>query len=250
MSTVYLAVDQRLERDVALKVLHPHLAADESFLDRLGREAKAAARLSHPHVVGVLDQGHDGHTAYLVMEYIKGHTLRDVINGKGALPPRLALALIDPVVEGLAAAHAAGFIHRDVKPENVLIADDGRIKIGDFGLARAVTTSTSSGTLMGTVAYVPPEVVLGNPPMRAATCTPPASCCTKCSPVSSRSTAMSPSRWRTSTSTAQWARRRRWFPGSLPSWTNSCNGAPPTTPKTVPSTGMRSFRSSAISVPT
>jgi serine/threonine-protein kinase len=161
MSTVYLAVDQRLERDVALKVLHPHLAADESFLDRLGREAKAAARLSHPHVVGVLDQGHDGHTAYLVMEYIKGHTLRDVINGKGALPPRLALALIDPVVEGLAAAHAAGFIHRDVKPENVLIADDGRIKIGDFGLARAVTTSTSSGTLMGTVAYVPPEVVLG-----------------------------------------------------------------------------------------
>lgn len=161
MSTVYLAVDQRLERDVALKVLHPHLAADESFLDRLGREAKAAARLSHPHVVGVLDQGNDGHTAYLVMEYIKGHTLRDVINGKGALPPRLALALIDPVVEGLAAAHTAGFIHRDVKPENVLIADDGRIKIGDFGLARAVTTSTSSGTLMGTVAYVPPEVVLG-----------------------------------------------------------------------------------------
>ncbi|WP_411376142.1 protein kinase domain-containing protein [Arthrobacter sp. MPF02] len=161
MSTVYLAVDQRLERDVALKVLHPHLAADENFLGRLGREAKAAARLSHPHVVGVLDQGTDGHTAYLVMEYIKGHTLRDVITTKGALPPRLALALIDPVVEGLAAAHAAGFIHRDVKPENVLIADDGRIKIGDFGLARAVTTSTNSGTLMGTVAYMPPELVLG-----------------------------------------------------------------------------------------
>jgi serine/threonine-protein kinase len=163
MSTVYLAVDQRLERDVALKVLHPHLAADESFLDRLGREAKAAARLSHPHVVGVLDQGNDGNTAYLVMEYIKGHTLRDVINDKGALPPRLALALIDPVVEGLAAAHAAGFIHRDVKPENVLIADDGRIKIGDFGLARAVSTSTSSGTLLGTVGYVSPELVLGKP---------------------------------------------------------------------------------------
>lgn len=163
MSTVYLAVDQRLERDVALKVLHPHLSADESFIARLGREAKAAARLSHPHVVGVLDQGNDGTTAYLVMEYIKGHTLRDVINSKGALPPRLALALIDPVVEGLAAAHAAGFIHRDVKPENVLISDDGRIKIGDFGLARAVTTSTSSGTLMGTVAYVSPELVLGKP---------------------------------------------------------------------------------------
>ncbi|WP_163163017.1 Stk1 family PASTA domain-containing Ser/Thr kinase [Arthrobacter sp. Alg241-R88] len=161
MSTVYVATDQRLERDVALKVLHPHLSADESFLDRLGREAKAAARLSHPHVVGVLDQGTDAHTAYLVMEYIKGHTLRDVIREKGALPPRLALALIDPVVEGLGAAHAAGFIHRDVKPENVLIADDGRIKIGDFGLARAVTTSTSTGALLGTVAYLSPELVLG-----------------------------------------------------------------------------------------
>ncbi|VXB59700.1 Stk1 family PASTA domain-containing Ser/Thr kinase [Arthrobacter sp. 8AJ] len=163
MSTVYLAVDQRLDREVALKVLHPHLAADENFLGRLGREAKAAARLSHPHVVGVLDQGNDGNTAYLVMEYIKGHTLRDVLRDRGALPPRLALALIDPVVEGLGAAHAAGFIHRDVKPENVLIADDGRIKIGDFGLARAVTSSTSTGALIGTVAYISPELVLGKP---------------------------------------------------------------------------------------
>ena len=163
MSTVYVATDQRLDRDVALKVLHPHLANDGNFLDRLAREARAAAKLSHPHVVGVLDQGHDGDTAYLVMEYIKGHTLRDVINSKGALSPRLALALIDPVVEGLGAAHAAGMIHRDVKPENVLIADDGRIKIGDFGLARAVTTTTSTGALIGTVAYLSPELVLGKP---------------------------------------------------------------------------------------
>ena len=161
MSTVYLATDQRLERDVALKVLHPHLVNDGNFLDRLGREAKAAAKLSHPHVVGVLDQGSDGPTAYLVMEYIKGHTLRDVIKEKGALSPRLALALIDPVVEGLGSAHAAGLIHRDIKPENVLIADDGRIKLGDFGLARAVTTSTSTGALIGTVAYLSPELVLG-----------------------------------------------------------------------------------------
>jgi len=161
MSTVYLATDQRLERDVALKVLHPHLVNDGNFLDRLGREAKAAAKLSHPHVVGVLDQGTDGQTAYLVMEYIKGHTLRDAIKEKGALSPRLALALIDPVVEGLGAAHAAGLIHRDIKPENVLIADDGRIKVGDFGLARAVTTSTSTGALIGTVAYLSPELVLG-----------------------------------------------------------------------------------------
>ncbi|MFE4542491.1 PASTA domain-containing protein [Arthrobacter sp. NPDC056727] len=163
MSTVYVATDQRLDRDVALKVLHPHLVNDGNFLDRLAREARAAAKLSHPHVVGVLDQGHDGDTAYLVMEYIKGHTLRDVISSKGALSPRLALALIDPVVEGLGAAHAAGMIHRDVKPENVLIADDGRIKIGDFGLARAVTTTTSTGALIGTVAYLSPELVLGKP---------------------------------------------------------------------------------------
>lgn len=163
MSTVYLATDQRLDREVALKVLHPHLVNDGNFLDRLAREARAAAKLSHPHVVGVLDQGHDGRTAYLVMEYIKGHTLRDVINAKGALSPRLALALIDPVVEGLGAAHAAGLIHRDVKPENVLIAEDGRIKIGDFGLARAVTATTSTGTLIGTVAYLSPELVLGKP---------------------------------------------------------------------------------------
>lgn len=163
MSTVYLATDQRLDRDVALKVLHPHFVSDGSFLDRLAREARSAAKLSHPHVVGVLDQGHDGRTAYLVMEYIKGHTLRDVIREKGALSPRLALALIDPVVEGLGSAHDAGLIHRDVKPENVLIADDGRIKIGDFGLARAVTTTTSTGTLIGTVAYLSPELVLGRP---------------------------------------------------------------------------------------
>ena len=161
MSTVYLSTDQRLERDVALKVMHPHMAGDPQFLDRLGREAKAAARLSHPHVVGVLDQGEDGRIAYLVMEYIKGHTLRDVLNEKGAFSPRLALALIDPVVEGLGAAHAAGLLHRDIKPENVLIADDGRIKLGDFGLARAISTSTSTGALIGTVAYLSPELVLG-----------------------------------------------------------------------------------------
>lgn len=167
MATVYLATDLRLDREVALKVLHPHLSVDDSFLDRLGREAKAAARLSHPHVVGVLDQGEEqsdgGRLAYLVMEYIPGHTLRDVLNEQSTLTPRLALAYLDAVVDGLAAAHRAGLVHRDIKPENVLIADDGRIKVGDFGLARAVTTSTSTGTLIGTVAYLSPELVMGKP---------------------------------------------------------------------------------------
>lgn len=167
MATVYLATDLRLDREVALKVLHPHLSMDDSFLDRLGREAKAAARLSHPHVVGVLDQGEEfrdgAQLAYLVMEYVPGHTLRDVLNDHGALSPRLTLAYLDAVVDGLAAAHRAGLVHRDIKPENVLIADDGRIKVADFGLARAVTTSTSTGALIGTVAYLSPELVMGKP---------------------------------------------------------------------------------------
>jgi eukaryotic-like serine/threonine-protein kinase len=159
MSTVYLATDQRLERDVALKVLYPHLAEDSSFLERFEREAKSAARLSHPHVVGVLDQGTDGSLAYLVMEYVPGRTLRALLDEQGPLSPRQALALLDPVIEGLAAAHTAGLIHRDVKPENVLLAADGRIKIADFGLARAVTANTSTATLVGTVAYIAPELV-------------------------------------------------------------------------------------------
>ncbi|MCG2623838.1 Stk1 family PASTA domain-containing Ser/Thr kinase [Arthrobacter sp. I2-34] len=159
MSTVYLATDNRLDRPVALKILYPHLAADRFFLERFEREAKSAARLSHPHVVGVLDQGYDGDIAYLAMEYVPGHTLRDTLNEKGALTPRLALALLDPVVEGLAAAHQAGLVHRDVKPENVLMSSDGRIKIGDFGLARAASASNSTATLIGTVAYIAPELV-------------------------------------------------------------------------------------------
>ncbi|GAB3248585.1 Stk1 family PASTA domain-containing Ser/Thr kinase [Arthrobacter pigmenti] len=161
MSTVYLATDQRLERDVALKVMHSHLADDDSFLNRFSQEARSAARLSHPHVVGVFDQGHDGPLVYLVMEYVPGRTLRALMEERGRLQPRLALAMLDAVVEGLAAAHDAGLVHRDVKPENVLLAEDGRIKVGDFGLARAVSTSTNTATLIGTVAYIAPELVTG-----------------------------------------------------------------------------------------
>lgn len=165
MSTVYRATDQRLDRDVALKILYPHLAEDSSFLDRFEREAKSAARLSHPHVVGVLDQGVEDSAerslAYLVMEYVPGKTLRDLLREKGWLTPRLALAMMDPVVEGLGAAHDVGLVHRDVKPENVLLASNGRIKIADFGLARAVSTTTNTGTLIGTVAYLSPELVTG-----------------------------------------------------------------------------------------
>ncbi len=161
MSTVYLAKDLRLNRNVALKVLHPHLALDENFVARLQREAQAAAQLSHPHVVSMFDQAYNGQLAYLVMEFVPGHTLRDELEARGAFTPREALRYLDAIVEGLGAAHAAGLVHRDVKPENVLLSNDGRIKIGDFGLARAVTTTTSTATLIGTVAYLSPELMNG-----------------------------------------------------------------------------------------
>ncbi|MHA7239035.1 Stk1 family PASTA domain-containing Ser/Thr kinase [Arthrobacter sp. TMS1-12-1] len=167
MSTVYLATDRRLDRGVALKVLYPHLAEEPGFIDRFEQEAKSAARLSHPHVVGVLDQGVDDvngqPVAYLVMEFIRGRTLRDVLREHGRLTPRAALDLLDGVVEGLAAAHDAGLIHRDVKPENVLLSDTGQVKIADFGLARAVSASSGTASLVGTVAYLSPELVLGRP---------------------------------------------------------------------------------------
>lgn len=159
MATVYLATDTNLDRDVAVKVLHPHLSQDPTFAARLEQEAKAAARLSHPHVVSILDRGHDGELFYLVMEYVRGHNLREVLNEQGALTPRRALEIVDAVVDGLGAAHAAGLVHRDIKPENVLISDTGRIKVADFGLARAITNSTSTGLTLGTVAYIAPEIV-------------------------------------------------------------------------------------------
>jgi beta-lactam-binding protein with PASTA domain/predicted Ser/Thr protein kinase len=162
MATVYTATDTRLDRVVAVKVMRPALAEDPDFVARFAREARAAARLSSPEVVAVHDQGTDPSTgtAYLVMEYVAGRTLRDVIRDSGPLSPSRALALLEPVLRALAAAHAAGLVHRDVKPENVLLGDDGRIKVADFGLARAVETSNitaSIGMLMGTVAYVAPE---------------------------------------------------------------------------------------------
>lgn len=162
MATVLLATDTRLDREVALKVMRPDLAADDTFVSRFRREARSAARLSHPNVVPVFDQGEDGGQVFLAMEYIEGRTARAVIDAEGALTPRAALDILEPVLTGLAAAHEAGYIHRDVKPENVLIADRGPIKVADFGLARAVTSQTTTaedGVLFGTVAYLSPEQV-------------------------------------------------------------------------------------------
>ncbi|MET9549360.1 Stk1 family PASTA domain-containing Ser/Thr kinase [Streptomyces sp. NPDC006627] len=160
MATVYRAVDTRLDRVLALKVMHPTLAADASFVERFIREAKSVARLSHPNVVGVFDQGTDGAYVYLAMEYVAGCTLRDVLRERGALQPRAALDILEPVLAALGAAHRAGFVHRDMKPENVLIGDDGRVKVADFGLVRAVDTVTNTtGTVLGTVSYLAPEQI-------------------------------------------------------------------------------------------
>ncbi|MFE7648912.1 Stk1 family PASTA domain-containing Ser/Thr kinase [Streptomyces phaeoluteigriseus] len=158
MATVYRAVDTRLDRVLALKVMHPALAADASFVERFIREAKSVARLAHPNVVQVFDQGADGSYVYLAMEYVAGCTLRDVLRERGALQPRAALDILEPVLAALGAAHRAGFVHRDMKPENVLIGDDGRVKVADFGLVRSVDTVTSTtGAVLGTVAYLAPE---------------------------------------------------------------------------------------------
>ncbi|MEU5538502.1 Stk1 family PASTA domain-containing Ser/Thr kinase [Streptomyces sp. NPDC020362] len=160
MATVYRALDTRLDRVLALKVMHPTLAADGSFVERFIREAKSVARLAHPNVVQVFDQGTDGSYVYLAMEYIAGCTLRDVLRERGALQVRAALDILEPVLAALGAAHRAGFVHRDMKPENVLIGDDGRVKVADFGLVRSVDTVTSTtGTVLGTVSYLAPEQI-------------------------------------------------------------------------------------------
>ncbi|MET9875697.1 Stk1 family PASTA domain-containing Ser/Thr kinase [Actinacidiphila glaucinigra] len=161
MATVYRALDTRLDRLLALKVMHPALSAEPGFVERFIREAKTVARLDHPNVVQVYDQGTDGTYVYLAMEYIAGCTLRDVLRDRGALPARAALDILEPVLAALGAAHRAGLVHRDMKPENVLIGDDGRVKVADFGLVRVAGTHTDTSTsgVLGTVSYMAPEQV-------------------------------------------------------------------------------------------
>ncbi|MBD8608193.1 Stk1 family PASTA domain-containing Ser/Thr kinase [Aeromicrobium sp. CFBP 8757] len=161
MASVFKALDQRLDREVAIKVMHRGLGDDQQFTQRFVREAKSAAKLNHRNVVSVFDQGTDGEVTYLVMEYVPGNTLRDLMRAEAPMPPWRALELLEQVLIALSAAHAARIIHRDVKPENVLITPDGDVKVADFGLARAVSAATTAtgGTLIGTVSYLAPEIV-------------------------------------------------------------------------------------------
>src|ERR1035441_4306742 len=163
MATVYLGTDTRLDRTVALKIMHAELANDEDFVRRFVGEARSVARLSHPNVVAVYDQGADGRTLYLAMEYVPGQTLRALLNVRRRLGPREALDIMDGVLAGLGAAHAAGLAHRDVKPENVLLTEAHAVKVADFGLARLLSgaSHTKTGMLIGTAAYLAPEQVSG-----------------------------------------------------------------------------------------
>ncbi|WP_371851185.1 Stk1 family PASTA domain-containing Ser/Thr kinase [Rhodococcus tukisamuensis] len=170
MSMVYRGVDTRLDRPVAIKVMDPKFAHDPQFVARFEFEARAVARLSHPGLVAVYDQGVDGEHAFLVMELVAGGTLRELLRERGPMPPHAAAAVTGPVLDGLAVAHRAGLVHRDIKPENILISDSGEVKIADFGLVRAVAGSnaTSSSVILGTAAYLSPEqVTSGNSDARS-----------------------------------------------------------------------------------
>jgi eukaryotic-like serine/threonine-protein kinase len=163
MASVHLARDEELERQVAIKLLAVALSADPAFRERFLREAKLAARLSHPNVVSVFDTGEHEGRPFIVMEWVDGETVADLLHRQGALPVGEALAIARQAAAGLAHAHAAGLVHRDVKPHNLLLTGDGAVKIADFGIARAaeLTGLTEAGTVLGTAAYLAPEQFAG-----------------------------------------------------------------------------------------
>lgn len=159
MATVYLAKDLRLAREVAVKIIHPHLSEDPVFRDKFFREARMLAKVNHANLVNIFDQGDDNGSAFIVLELVQGITLRDAIKDLGALHTTQVLQVSKAMLSALAQAHSSGVVHRDLKPENVLLSDDGRIKVTDFGLARELSSNTDTGSLVGTVAYLAPEVI-------------------------------------------------------------------------------------------
>ncbi len=166
MATVYTGYDTRLERPVAVKVMHPHLAQSADYVQRFRREARAAARIIHPSVVSVFDQGIVGGSGYLVMELVSGTNLRHQLNAEGAFTVEYALEVTEAILRALIQAHRNGVVHRDIKPENVLVPEEGPVKVVDFGLARAASdvSAASTGSVLGTVAYLAPELVSDSEP--------------------------------------------------------------------------------------
>jgi serine/threonine-protein kinase len=166
MAAIYEAIDTRLDRKVAVKIMHSHLAQDDAYVSRFIREAKAAAALSHPNIVAVQDQGWNQNgvpAVFLVMELIEGHTLREYLNERGRFEIKDAINYLTPILSALSAAHALGIVHRDVKPENIMISNEGRVKVADFGLARGEvigsTMTAESSVILGSVSYLSPEQV-------------------------------------------------------------------------------------------
>ena len=169
MAEVFLAKDQLLDRPVAVKVLFPQLAADPSFVERFRREAQSAANLSHPNIVGVYDWGQEGSTYYIVMEYVQGRALSEVIRDEGPLEPDRAAEIASEVAAALGFAHKNDFVHCDMKSGNVMISPTGQVKVADFGIAKAISGAgaqaklTQTGAVMGTATYFSPEQAQGQP---------------------------------------------------------------------------------------
>ena len=203
MAQVYRGTDTVLNRTVAIKVLGPQYAQDAGFVERFRREAQAAARLNHPNVVSVYDTGSDGPVHYIVMEYVAGKTLAEVLAEGDHLQPERAAEIAAQVASALSFAHAAGIVHRDVKPGNIMITPSGEVKVMDFGIARAASAEplTQTATVLGTASYLSPEQAQGGAGRRPlATSTPWASCCTRCSPAGPRSWPTARWPWPSSTS--------------------------------------------------
>ena len=198
MSTVYLARDETLDRPVAVKVMHREMSEQADQLQRFRQEARAVAKLSHPNVVSVIDAGEDGGHPYIVFEYVEGETLKQRIDRVGALDTQEAIAYAIEVARGLGVAHARNMVHRDIKPQNVLIDEEGRAKLTDFGISRQLEQDgvTATGRVLGTTDYVAPEQAMGKESTRAPTSTRSASSSTRCWSARSPSTPTARSAWR------------------------------------------------------
>jgi eukaryotic-like serine/threonine-protein kinase len=166
MSSVFCARDLQLDRRVAIKILHEHYLDDPEYVERFRSEARAVAQLSHPNIVTVIDRGQDDGRQYIVFEYVEGENLKELVGRSGRLPLRRAVELALAVAEGLAFAHERGLVHRDVKPQNVLLSSEGEVKVTDFGIARSLHVEhgvTQTGTVLGTSEYLAPEQAGGSP---------------------------------------------------------------------------------------